>query len=384
MHGTAASVLETPAGTSGKVATSIGPFGAGRRGAVAFTVAVVAVVAAAGGCGGEVEQVRKTKRPIAMERPPPKKTLRQVFEETAGEYYALMRALQEHDREAAHRSSQAEIGLHQALLPHTATGLVIDRMNVVVPEASIMVTSGSEANVIGRGRASREGRFEVRLFATSYRDLTLHVVAKEYEKWIRSGIHGGIQDYVVRLDQRIDGRFLKKVAVERRPAERLWMLLEVIGARGFPVKIEDVFPYLGAYRVDLLRVMTTRQFHERDDESSSPADRALELLAYWQDPEDIPIIEERLPKEGYTLFKQTVVYAKSPSEVCRLWGDAHFAQTEIEPRPPWKCSKPHFSPDRSRALAVFAVFEPYRSYRHLLAMVNYGDGWELRLVKTGK
>ncbi len=356
-----------------------------RTGAIALiAVAAVAALAAANGCGGDAENIRKRRRPIAVEKPPPQKTLNEVFAEAAETYYALMRALLEHDREATRKSSKAEISRNKIPLPRTATGLVIDRMNVVVPRASIMVTSGSENNVIGRARADQKGRFEASLFATSYRDLTLHAVADGYEKWVRGDIHGGIQDYVVRLDQKIDERLLKKIAVTRKPEERLWMLLELIGARELPVKIEQVFPYIGTYRLDLLRVIATRGFHENDSESSSPAARALELLAYWHDPEDIPMIRERLPKKGYTLFKKVVIYGKDPSVLCRMWEDAHFAQSDIDPRPPTKCSKPRFGPDETRALVVFAVFEPYRAYRHLLAMVNYGNGWELRLVKTGQ
>ena len=269
-------------------------------------------------------------------------------------------------------------------LPREATGIVIDRMNVVVPRAAVMVTTGSENNVIGRAQTDQQGRFGAELFATSYRELTLHVVAEGYEKWMRGPIYGGIQDWVVRLDQKVDQRFLESIAVMQNPKERLWKLLEIVGARGFPAKIEDVYPFIGNYRLDLLRILATRGFHEKDDETSSPAQRALELLAFWHDPADIPLIHEQLPKRGYTLFKKIVIYGKSPGEVCRMWADAHFAQTDIDPRPPAKCSRPRFNADRTRALVVFAVFEPYAAYRHLLAIVNYGNRWELRLVKTGK
>jgi hypothetical protein len=386
---TGVSTLRTP-GSSGQTTTASGPsrpalYSAATPGCVSGLIWLLVIAAPAAGCGGGEEVVDLgPKRPVAVDQPPPEKKLNEIYAQTAESYYALMRALKEHDRKAAHKSSQAEISRRQKPLPRNATGMVVDRMNVVVPGASIMVSHGAENNVIGRAKTDEQGRFRAELFATSYRDLTLHVVAEGYAKWIRDRIYGGIQDWVVRLDQNVSQHFLEKLSVTQKPEDRLWMLLEIVGARRFPVKVEDVFPHLGVYRTDLLRVIATRGFHEKDDETSSPAQRALELLSYWHEPADIPMIHERLPKTGYTLFKKVVIFGKSPSEVCRMWADAHFAQTEIDPRPPAKCSKPRYSPDRRRALAVFAVFEPYATYRHLLAMIDYGNGWELRLVKTGK
>jgi hypothetical protein len=310
--------------------------------------------------------------------------LARLYRQVAADYYALTRAVVEHDRSSHKKSERIAISKRRALLPRTATGLIVDRMNVVVPDATVMISKESAENVIGRGRTDRQGRFEVDLYTAVYRDITLHVMAEGYSKWMRGGIYGGIQEYRIRLDRHVDKVFLDTLVVEQEPRNRLWMVLEIIGARSNPVEIKTVFPRIGLIRGELLRVMTVRRFYEKDDPVASPADRALELLAFWHDPADVAMILERLPKRGYTLFKKTVISGPSPGHVCRVWADAHFAQAELDPRPPSSCSKPHYGPDRRHALIEFSVFEHYGTYSQLLSMRDRGGGWELVLVRDNR
>jgi hypothetical protein len=339
-----------------------------------------------GACGGTAPepQLYRSISKVEISAEEREKALNATYARVAEKYFPVVRTLRMHDSAALKKSARAERSLRGAMAPGRVTGLVVDRMNVTVPGASILVTDESAEQIVGRGLTDQQGRFAFGLFSASYRSLSLHVIAKGYAKWIYDRVFGGIEDWPVLLDRTVDRSFMKTLAAAQDPEPRLWMLLEIIGARRSPVDIAEVFPYLGELRGDLQRVVNAPAFYEKDDDSASPAERALEFLAYWREPADIAYLKERLSRKKFTIFRQTVIAGNSPSEVCGMWAASFLAQAELDPKPPSSCGKTRYSLDKRRALIELIIFEPYSTYSHILTMVNNGKGWELMLVKYGR
>jgi hypothetical protein len=350
-------------------------------------LAAIAVCAIAAGCGSSA---RDRKRTTKVDTGPKlsaediEKQLAALYAAEADRYHEYVSVARRHAGIAAKRNERAQKGYAEKIPLTIATGLVLDRTNTAVPGATVMITSSTTNDLIGEGRTDARGKFDVTLYTNAYRSLVLHVIAAGFEKWVRGEIHGGIVDYRVQLSREIDERFLKALIVESDPRIRLWMLLEIVGVREEPLDVKTVYRHIGDFRTELYRVLNTPGFHTNDSEEGSPAKRALQLLAFWQEPADTRVILEHLPRRGYILLKRSVITGPSPGQVCRRWANMHFAQQGLNPPPQASCGKPHYGPDRNRALLEFRVFEAYSSYSHLLSMIYNGREWDLKLVKEHK
>ena len=292
----------------------------------------------------------------------------------AGRYYALLKEAGERVEEPSRPSASP---------PHV-TGIVVDRRGRPVASAQVVVQSWGEEQ-FGAGRTGADGRFDIQLTRKTDEDLGLTVTAPGFARWAVAGSYKPHQlvGYRVRLDRELGRDFMTALAAEPDPESRIWGLLEIVGDRQLGFKVAAVFPYLGALRADLRAIVESKAFTRPDDppREGSPDDQARELLAYWGDPADEPLVGAWMrvrrgvrsvpPFTGDDLFSVCGTYAQYTSQ-----------QEDVAPR--FSCLEAAADAARTRALYDLNVRYAHWGYTEHLVLKREGTAWKLRFVVEGE
>jgi hypothetical protein len=259
-------------------------------------------------------------------------------------------------------------------------GLVTDRRGRPVAGARVVAE-------VERGAPSLEtttdadGRYRVP--APGLGDgVSLTVTAPGFERWSVSTVRATDGSVDVRLDRALDDGLWRDLAAAADPAERLWLALEVVGARTMgAVEAPAVFAHLGALRAELRAVAQSTAFARPDDRIFSPRGRALSLLAAWGDPADAALVAPWRAETRGVLPLPTQTRAATIGAVCALWADDHFRREKVETRTWHACDEPVLSADGARALTEFRVRYAHWGYSQLLFLVKESEGWRLHLAR---
>lgn len=185
-------------------------------------------------------------------------------------------------------------------------------------------------------------------------------------------------DYPVRLDRVVGDAYFTALDAEPSRSRRVSMLLDLVCMResGSP-ELSALYPHLGALREYLLAVAQSAAFAVQDVQGESPADRAKDLLIFWYDPADEPLIRRWVAeKQGRCHLENksgTTIEA-----VCADYADGHFShKTE---RTSNGFNTPVFGPGKDHALVEFTALYAHWGYSEYLVLIKQKDRWELKLV----
>ncbi|MAE59863.1 MAG: hypothetical protein CMJ49_00750 [Planctomycetaceae bacterium] len=323
------------------------------------------------GCGGGGEDhggAVRNETPVDKEN----RSSDVVVQRVAAAYYSQMEQI-----DVGRQQQEAQDGQSDepgpAPPPSSATGRVVDRRGMGIGGADVLIESEVADPGLGQGKTDEDGRFDVPLEHTAYRGLDVIVTREGYERSAYGSIYGGMVDFELKLDRKIDGTYLRSVVACENREERLWMLLEIIGDRQMDPVIQEIYPFLGDLRADLLDVVRSGGFDAIDDGRSSPAERAREFLELWHDPADASLFSDAAPAD---------ISGETIEEVCAKWADHHFEEMTDAPRTHnWWFDDPIYGPDEQHALIRFGVMYAHWGYSQLLVLVRHDQVWQLGTVK---
>ena len=295
------------------------------------------------------------------------------------------------------RAARAVAERYYARLPETrdgksprpsqpmATGLVVDRRGRPVADARVVIDDW-EGERHGEGRTGPGGRFEIP-YSNPEKEMGLTVTAPGFERWAVAASYKPheLVAYRVRLDREIGRDFLASLAAETDPESRMWGLMEIVGHRQLSLEVADVFPYIGALRSDLLAIVKSRAFTRPDDEPrpGSPDERVRELLAYWADPADEPLV--RKWRRAHSSARSVPELShEHPVVVCSQWAVESFRRQEIATPPAPFCKVRAIDPENTRALVDLRVRFAHWGYEEHLILVRERKVWKLRFVAGGR
>lgn len=263
------------------------------------------------------------------------------------------------------------------------SGRVTDRRGRPVEGAQVVVEPrGGAATPAVETTTDGSGRYAVAPPAGEPGgELTLTVTAPGFARWALATARPADGRLDARLDRALDEPFWTALAAAAEPVERLWLLLEVIGARqmGAPAPTV-VYPHVGALRADLGAVARSTAFAPPDDRAFTPRDRALALLAAWGDPADADLVAPYLERTPALRPGPPEAVGPTIDAVCARWADDHFAREKVETRTWHACDVPVTAPDGRHAVAVFRVRYAHWGYSHLLFLRKDDAGWRLHLA----
>ena len=291
------------------------------------------------------------------------------IEHFASEYYRIVEIKKNKSIEYGTQSERTK----KKTMPKSVNGRVIDRKGHPVAGVRVVVEKGSGGRKLGRGVTDENGYFNIKLKKTSYKGLSLTITKKKYARWAVSGFYGGIVNYAVQIDREIDKSYLKAITEQVDYEERLWMLFEVIGSRTMgSLDVEDIYPFLGDMRQDLIAVIRSGLFDRKDDKWSSPSERAKSFLEFWYDPAD---------ESSFTKLPSIDISGQTINEVCKKYSDCHFKEEKVEERTFNAFSLPIFGSDEKHALVTFHVEYKHWGYSQILALYHDGKVWRLVIFK---
>lgn len=240
-----------------------------------------------------------------------------------------------------------------------ATGLVVDLRGRPVDYARVVVECGA-GEIHGEGRTGADGRFEIP-YSHPEEKMGLTVTAPGFARWAVAAVYEPheLVNYRVRLDREIGRHFMKSLVAEPDPESRIWGLLEIVGDRQFSFEVADVFPYLGALRADLLAIVKSQAFARPDDEPrpGSPDKQARELLAFWADPADEPLVRGWLLASA--ILPVPELSHENLSGACAAWAAESFRIQKITDPPPSFCDVKATDAENTRALVDLTVRYAY-------------------------
>lgn len=264
-----------------------------------------------------------------------------------------------------------------------ATGLVVDRRGRPVADARVVIEDWDDERH-GEGRTGPDGRFEIP-YSNPEKEMGLTVTAPGFARWAMAATFEPheLVGYRVRLDREIGSDFLSSLVAETDPESRMWGLMEIVGHRQFSVEVADVFPSIGALRPDLLAIVKSQAFTRPDDEPrpGSPDERARELLAYWADPADEPLVRKwkRAHSRPVPELGNEDLFA-----ACGAWATESYRRQKIEDSPPpFFCDVRAADAENTRTLVDLRIRYANWGYEERLVFVREGKVWKLRFVARG-
>ncbi len=275
----------------------------------------------------------------------------------------------------------------------SASGRVEDVHDRPVAGARVTVKT-HWSKVLGTGVTGPDGGFSFALTKHWQHgaEPELSVDADGFMHWSQDADWTQLAGYPVILARKIDAGYLTALRSVSDPAERIWRMDEILSIwdTGEDPKaewqwgIERLFPFLGELREDLIAA-STRPARTADDASRS--DRALMLLAFWDDPRDHDLLAPWLAKNTWFAEAPSPVQAPSLDTFCSAWAAVHFSQNErlSPPWPPYYCTPAVIDPDQTRALMFFQVeYVHWRYNMYLVLRHDDKDGsWRLHWVVEG-
>jgi hypothetical protein len=320
--------------------------------------------------------------------------------QTAGAVFVLLAfgsPVREESEDLKVRTARAVAERYYALPPETrdgeshrppeamATGLVVDRRGRPVADAQVVIEDWDDERH-GEGRTGADGRFEIP-YSHPEKEMGLTVTAPGFARWAVAAVYESrkLAGYRVRLDREIGSDFLASLAAEPDPESRIWGLMEIIGDRQFSLEIPDVFPYIGALRSDLLAIVKSRAFTRPDDDPrpGSPDERARELLAYWADPADEPLV--RKWKRAHSSSRSVPELSHEEKiVVCAEWAAESFRRQKIAAPPAPFCVVRATDAENTRALVDLRVRFAHWGYEEHLILVRERKVWKLGFVTGGR
>ena len=291
-------------------------------------------------------------------------------------------------RVAQHRAAEDAPGRPSPV----ASGIVRNSLDEPVAGATVSVIrvrtvdGRTQFDELAKGTTDDSGRFEIPARTRAKEAIGLEVHARGFMKW-RRWAGGTVEGESIVLNRIIDDAYFADVEREDDPVRRVSLLLDLVGRRAFnssdfDERIEQYYSHLGSVREDLLAIAQSEAFAAVDDEYDvSPAQRAKNLLIYWFDPEDEPLIRQWAKEEAFDHFRLDVESTgTSPDAALSAYAEAHFAR---EPKTFHYFTEAVFSPDRSHAYAVFTVRYAHWGYWQPLVLLHEGGEWKVKLAGEG-
>jgi len=287
-----------------------------------------------------------------------------------------------------HRAAEKAIGRESSI----AGGIVRNSLDEPVAGATVIVIrirtvdGQTKFDELAKGATDDSGRFAIAAETRAEDAIGLEIHAPSFLMWRRwSG--GTVEGESIVLNRVIDDAFFADVERAADPVLRLSLLLDLVGRRAFnsndfDERIEQYYSHLGAVREDLLTIAQSKAFAVADDEYGvSPAERAKNLLIYWFDPNDEPLIQKWTKEDAFKHFRLDVAFTgSSPEEALRAYTDAHFAR---EPKTFYYFPDTVFSPDCKHAYVVFVVRYAHWGYWQPLVLLDEGGRWKIKLAGEG-
>jgi len=300
-------------------------------------------------------------------------------QDVASLYYA--RAVQ-------HRAAEQTLGRASSI----AGGIVRNSLDEPVAGATVTVIrvrtvdGKTKFDDLARGVTDDSGRFAIAAKTRAKDEIGLEVHAPGFMTW-RRWEGGTVEGESIVLNRTIDDAYFADVEHEKDAVRRMSLLLDLTGRRAFnsspsDERIEKYYSHLGSVRDGLLAIARSKSFAVVDDEyGQSPAQRAKNLLIYWFDPEDEPLIREWAKEEGFKGIRlDNQASGASPDEALRVFAAAHFAR---EPKTLNYFTDPVFSPDCTHAYVVFVVRYAYWGYWQPIVLLHDSDRWTVKLTGEG-
>lgn len=292
-------------------------------------------------------------------------------------------------RVAAQRAAENALGRASS----TAAGIVRNALDEPVAGATVTVIAirsvdgQTKFDEVAKGVTDAAGRFAIAAAKRRAKgDLGLEVRAPGYMLW-RRWAGGTVEGESITVNRVIGDAFFADYEHEADPVRHASLLLDLIGRRAFnsydfDERIEQYYSHLGSVHDGLLAIARSQAFAAADDEhGQSPAQRARNLLMYWFDPGDEPLIRQWAGDDSSRSFHFDLGAAgASPGEALRAFADAHFAR---EPRTFSYFTDAAFSPDCTHAYVVFVVRYANWGYWQPVVLRAEHDRWTVALTGEG-
>lgn len=166
----------------------------------------------------------------------------------------------------------------------TLSGLVVDRRGRGVPNAVVTVQDVPGSEILGRTATDDRGRFRIESLPEQADSVT--VIGNGFVRWALDG-QKAADNVAIPLDRIVDKAFFEALPTLEDPVERLWAVMELVGARQIQLEMDAVHAHIGSVRQELRLIASSLTSARIDDHSGgSPASRARRLLAWWADPAD--------------------------------------------------------------------------------------------------
>lgn len=291
-------------------------------------------------------------------------------------------------RLARHRAAENTLGARSSI----ASGIVRNSLDEPVAGATVRVIRArtvdgqTKFDELAKGATDHSGRFAFPARTRPKDDIGLEVHARGFMMW-RRWAGGTVEGESIVLNRIIDDAYFADIEREEDPVRRPSLLLDLVGRRAWNSydsneRIEQYYSHLGSVREDLLAIARSKSFAVVDDEySGSPAQRAKNLLIYWFDPEDEPLIRQWTKEDAFQHFRLDVeCTGGSPDEASSAYAEAHFAR---EPKTFHYFTDAVFSPDRKHAYVVFVVRYAHWGYWQPIVLLDEGGQWKVKLAGEG-
>lgn len=300
-------------------------------------------------------------------------------QDVAQPYYARL---------AQHRAAENALGRRSSI----ASGIVRNSLDEPIAGAAVFVIRArtvdghTKFDELAKGVTDDSGRFAIAAKTRLKDDIGLEVHAHGFMMW-RRWAGGTVEGESIVLNRIVDDAYFADVKREADPVRRLSLLLDLVGRRAFnsydfDERIEQYYSHLGSVREDLLAIAQSKSFAVVDDEYGvSPAQRAKNLLIYWFDPEDEPLIRHWAKEDALEHFRLDVEgIGGSPGEASSAYAEAHFAR---EPKTFHYFTDAVFSADCNHAYVVFVVRYAHWGYWQPIVLLHEGDQWKVKLAGEG-
>lgn len=291
-------------------------------------------------------------------------------------------------RLARHRAAEQTLGRRSSI----ASGIVRSSLDEPIAGATVSVirprTVGGRTKFdeLAKGTTDDSGRFALAAKTRPKDDIGIEVHAPGFMMW-RRWAGGTVEGESIVLNRTIDDAYFADVEREADPLRRALLLLDLVGRRAFnsydfDERIEQYYTHLGSVRPELLAIAQSKPFAVVDDEHGvSPAQRAKNLLIYWFDPEDEPLIRQWAKEDAFRQFRLDIdCTGVSLDEASSAYAKAHF---EREPKTYHYFTPAVFSPDRKHAYVVFVVRYAHWGYWQPIVLLDDGGRWKVKLVGEG-
>jgi hypothetical protein len=306
-------------------------------------------------------------------------SVRAENEDVAQPYYA---------RQARHRTEEDTPRSRSSI----ASGIVRNALDEPVAASTVVVirvrTVGGHTKFdrLAEATTDASGRFAVAVKTRARDDIGLEVHAPGFMMW-RRWAGGTVEDESIVLNRIIDDAYFSDVEREEDPQRHLSLLLDLLGRRAFnsydfDERIEQFYSHLGSVHDDLLNIAQSPSFAVVDEEhGESPAQRAKNLLIYWSDPEDEPLIRQWVQEKEFQHFRLDAEGSGgTPSEAVHAHATAHFRR---EPETFHYFTEPVFSPDCKHAYVVFVVRYANWGYWQPIVLLKQDAQWQVKLAGEG-